>query len=136
MGDAIGIVFEQLEKMLPERFRVRIVACLALIGLAGWMYVSVHIFARSDDLKQLRNDMTQQVANAVQPVTEKLQQTQRITNSRYLDQLDSEILQAAARCGESKNDESRGLYRSELSQLLRRYQDIAGTTYPQQVECK
>ena len=136
MGEAIGIALEQLERLLPERYRVRIVACFAFLGLCLWMYVSVHLFAKQTDITSLRTEFGTQITASVKPLSDGLETQRKIQNLRYLEELDSQILQAAARCSESKSVEAKGLYQSNLSQLLRRYQDIYGATYPQQVSCK
>jgi len=136
MGALLAAVFVQLERLIPERARVRIVACLAFLGLAVWIYLSGRIFARANDVEQFKQAVAAQIASAITPLSDKVSRDESISTHRYLDELDGQILQDSARCSETKNAESRYLYQASISQLLRRYDEASGGPYPAAVDCK
>lgn len=131
MVEIMALIFAQLDKLVPERSRVRILACLSFIGLGIWIYISAHTFAKKADIESLRQGTGNQISTAVQPLTDALNQDRRIANDRWIDQLNTEIIQAEGRCRESKNTEAQGLYKQEIGGLLERYQNVAGHVYPQ-----
>lgn len=120
MFDLVAIICAQLDKIVPEKSRVRILACLSFVGLGVWMYVSVHTFATRHD-----------VTGAVMPLTDAMAADRKVANARWVDQLNTEIIQAAGRCRETHDDDARELYEKELGGLLERYQTVSGHQYPQ-----
>lgn len=123
MGALAALIFEQLDKVVPERIRTRILACLSFLGLCAMIYVNSHTFAKKEEVVQLRNDVRSQIDSAVQPLASQADQ-------RWISQLDSSILQAAAKCKETKSDEAKHLYAANLVKLLEEYQKVTGKTYP------
>jgi len=65
MNEVPKTLVQLLLDLVPERARVRIVACLAFLGLAFWIAYSTgmtplsHGFAKADDLNSLRLDVDQ-----------------------------------------------------------------------------
>lgn len=135
MSDMLGVIFAQLDKLLPERYRVRIVSCTALMGLTGWIYYSTHNFAKESDVQALKAQMGPSIIAAVAPITAQMRADEKNEGRHYLEDLSSQILQDAGRCSETQNSESRGLYEASLSQLLERYENTAGHPYPQAINC-
>lgn len=130
-----GAIFEQFQRMLPERYRVQIVACVALMGVIAIPYFDWRVFAKESELSGVQQTLSAQITQAVAPLASAIKQDRESEDRRYIEQLSSDILQSEARCEETKDAEAKGLYRSSLSDLLERYQKIEGFPYPQQVGC-
>lgn len=129
MGELISRLILEGERLLPERYRVRVVACTAFLGLCAWIYYSTHTYARGADVRE-------DIVAAVQPLADQIKEDERTANRRYLEDLNSQILQTAGKCSEVKTqDSSKEFYQASLTSLLERYENTAGHPYPQAVTC-
>jgi hypothetical protein len=130
MGALVAFIFEQLDRVVPERARTRILACLSFLGLIAMIYVNSHTFAKKTEIEQLRTDAKAQVDSAVQSLTTTEVADRAEADRRWKSQLTTQVIQAAAKCKETHSDEARRLYAINLSKLLDDYESAFGKPYP------
>jgi hypothetical protein len=132
--ELIALIWKKLDEMIPIHYRVQLVACLAFMGLFGWIWLSMHLFANASivniEISTMKQQVVSTVQRAVQPVVQQIQKDEQIGNYRYLDDLNDKILNAAGQCREAKNAESRMLYQASLTNLLEHYVNAARHPYP------
>jgi hypothetical protein len=136
MADLITIIFDQLDKLLPMQYRVRIVSCAALVGLLAFGFWSIRNFSTKDDVQQ-------SVLTAIAPLTATIaavQNTATLDRNRFdssLNFLSQQSIEAAItakvklRCLSSSGDQ-----RVDLTDDIQRLEDkyftlTHGQGYPQ-----
>lgn len=57
MSELIAALFDGFNRMVPERARVQLVACTALLGLVAYIYWAGDHFARAADVSSVDRDV-------------------------------------------------------------------------------
>lgn len=57
MAELIAALFEGFNRMVPEKARVQLVACTALLGLMGYIYWAGDHFARASEVIAVDQDV-------------------------------------------------------------------------------
>jgi hypothetical protein len=121
----------QLMLMIGNAIPMWARVCLLSIGLFGWILISTGNvrwlfpgFARQDEVRievaAVVAQLGAQISNVQQQVTREGNQDR----ARYSEQIDSQLLDAAAKCHDSKNAEAKHLYQRSQMSLIEQYRRL------------
>jgi len=72
MLELAGLLFDELNKIMPERYRVRLLSCLAAIGLTVWIGFSARHFVSHQELEEARTQIDGKISSATTPLAQAL----------------------------------------------------------------